>query len=68
MQERTLTQSEFEEAARTAEKELGQAETADDVRRTWKKYYLTLGHRSLGRLLMGRPASDLIARRQARSE
>jgi hypothetical protein len=68
MQERTLTQSEFEEAVRVAEKELGQAETADDVRRTWRKYYLTLGHRSLGRLLMGRPAADLIARRQARSE
>ena len=68
MQERTLTRAEFEEAVRTAEKELGQAETADNVRRIWKKYYLTLGHRSLGRLLMGRPAADLIARRQARSE
>ena len=68
MPERTITQSEFEEAVRAAEKELGEAGTADDVRRIWKKYYLTLGHRSLGRLLVGRPAADLIARRQARSE
>ncbi len=62
------TNAEYEEAARSAAKELEQAQTADDVRRIWKKYYLTLGHRSMGRLLLGRPAADLIARREARSE
>ena len=62
------TPSEYEEALKAAEKEFGKAETADDVRRIWKKYYLTVGHRSLGRILMGRPALDLIARRQARRD
>jgi hypothetical protein len=62
------TNAEYEEAARAAAMELEQAQTADDVRKTWKKYYPTLGHRSLGRLLLGRPATDLIARREARSE
>jgi len=62
------TNAEYEEATRAAAKELEQAQTADDVRKTWKKYYLTLGHRSLGRLLLGRPVGDLIARREARSE
>lgn len=68
MRERTLTQSEYEEAVLAADKELGQAETADDVRRVWKKYYLLIGHRAMGRLLLGRPAGELIARRQARSD
>jgi hypothetical protein len=62
------TNAEYEEAARSAAKELEQAQTADDVRKIWKKYYLTLGHRSLGRLLLGRPVADLVARREARSE
>jgi len=62
------TNAEYEEAVRGAAKELEQAQTADDVRKVWKKYYLTLGHRSMGRLLLGRPAGDLIARREARSE
>jgi hypothetical protein len=61
------TTSEYEEAVRAAAKELEQAQTVDDVRKTWKKYYLTIGHRSLGRLLLGRSAEDLIARREAKS-
>jgi hypothetical protein len=62
------TNAEYEEAARSAAKELEQAQTADDVRKVWKKYYLTLGHRSLGRLLLGRPVAELVARRESRSE
>jgi len=62
------TNPEYEEAARSAAKELEQAQSADDVRKIWKKYYLALGYRSLGRLLLGRSATDLIARREARSE
>ncbi len=62
------TSDEYNQAAQSAAKELEQAQTADDVRRIWTKYYLTLGHRSMGRLLLGRPAADLIARREARSE
>jgi len=62
------TPPEYEEALKAAEKELGKAETADDVRKIWKKYYLTAGHRSLGRILMGRPALELIARRHAKRD
>jgi hypothetical protein len=62
------TSPDYEEALKAAEKEFAKAETADDVRRIWKKFYLTVGHRSLGRILMGRPALDLIARRQARRD
>ena len=62
------TSSEYEEALKAAEKEFGKAETADDVRKIWKKYYLTVGHRSLGRILMGRPALELIARRHAKRD
>lgn len=62
------TNAEYEEAAQSAARELGQAQTADDVRKIWRKYYLTLGHRSLGRLLLGRSAGDLVARREARSQ
>ena len=58
----------YEEALKAAEKEFGKAETADDVRKIWKKYYLTVGHRSLGRILMGRPALELIAHRHAKRD
>lgn len=62
------TPAEYEQAVRAAAREFEQAQTADDVRKTWKKYYLTIGHRSLGRLLLGRPVAELVARKEARSE
>ena len=52
------------EALRAAEKELKGAQTADDVRAVWRKHYLTVGHRKLGRLLLGRTAEQAQARRQ----
>jgi len=58
----------YEQAAQSAAKELEQAQTADDVRKIWKKYYLVLGHRSLGRLLLGRSAVELVARHEAHSQ
>jgi hypothetical protein len=60
--------AEFESALREAERELTQAATAEDVRRVWRKHYLTVGHRALGRLLLGRSPNELAARRQARGE
>jgi hypothetical protein len=48
---------------REAEKALGRAQTADDVRNAWKRYIGALGHRTLGRLLLGRTAAELIAKR-----
>jgi hypothetical protein len=54
----TSTQD-FDAALREAERELREAQTADDVRRIWRKHFETLGHRALGRLLSGRSASEL---------
>jgi hypothetical protein len=53
----------YELTLREAEKALRSAETAADIRNTWKKYIGTLGHRTLGRLLLGRNAAELLARR-----
>jgi hypothetical protein len=47
---------------REAEKALRTAQTADDIRNTWKRYNSVLGHRTLGRLLLGRSAADLLAK------
>lgn len=48
---------------REAEKALRNALSADDVRNAWKKYMGTLGHRTLGRLLLGRSAAELATKR-----
>jgi len=52
------------EALHGAEKELNAAKSADDVRTVWRKYYLTIGHRKLGRLLIGRTADQILAGRE----
>jgi hypothetical protein len=52
------------EALHAAEKELKAAASADDVRAVWRKYYLTIGHRKLGRLLIGRTADQILAGRE----
>jgi hypothetical protein len=53
----------YELALREAEKALRAAATANDIRNAWKKHAPVLGHRTLGRLLLGRDASELLARR-----
>lgn len=55
----------YELTIREAEKALRTAQSADDIRNTWKRYMGTLGHRTLGRLLLGRAAAELLAK-QAR--
>jgi hypothetical protein len=59
---------EYESALREAERDLKEAGTADDVRRIWRKHFGTVGHRALGRLLVGRSADEQLARRAKRSE
>ena len=49
---------------REAEKALRTAQSADDIRNAWKKHMGVLGHRTLGRLLLGRSAAELIAKRE----
>ena len=51
-----------------AEKALRTAQTADDVRNAWKKHMGALGHRTLGRLLLGRSAAELLSKQDLRSE
>ncbi len=60
--------AEYESALREAERDLAEAATAADVRRIWQKHFGTLGHRALGRLLLGRSGDELLARRAGRSE
>lgn len=48
---------------READKALRSAQTADDIRNIWKKHMGVLGHRTLGRLLLGRSAAEIIAKR-----
>ena len=64
----TMPPEEAEALVRQARQELDGAKTADDVRKVWHKYYLRVGHRNLGRLLIGRSAEEIIARRRAREE
>ena len=62
------TPAEYESALKEAEREMAEAATAEDVRRIWRKHFGTLGHRALGRLLIGRSADEQLARRAQRSE
>ena len=62
------TPAEYESALREAERDLSGAASADDIRRIWRKHYGALGHRTLGRLLLGRSAGELLARRTTRSQ
>ena len=57
--------ADYELAVREAEKALNAAQTAGDVRNAWKRYMGELGHRTLGRLLLGKSAAELIARRES---
>lgn len=56
----------YETAIKAAERELKQAQTADDVRNVWRRHTSALGHRTLGRLLLGRSADELLERRAER--
>ncbi|HEY7467300.1 MAG TPA: hypothetical protein VIB47_11480 [Dehalococcoidia bacterium] len=61
-----MNETEYEAAIKEAERDLRQAQTADDVRSVWRKHTGTLGHRTLGRLLMGQSADRLLDRRAER--
>jgi hypothetical protein len=58
----------FDVSLREAERELREAQTADDVRRIWRKHFEKLGHRSLGRLLTGLSAAELQTSRKTANE
>jgi hypothetical protein len=64
----TMPVEETEALLRQAEQELDGAKTADQIRQIWRKYYLQVGHRNLGRLLIGRSVDEIIARRRSQRE
>jgi hypothetical protein len=64
----TMASEEAEALLKDAESELDAAKTADEIRQAWRKYYLKVGHRNLGRLLIGRSADEIIARRRSKGE
>jgi hypothetical protein len=62
------SEDDYERQLHEAEQELKVAETADQVRNAWRKHIGALGHRALGRLLMGRSAGELAERRAEKKE
>lgn len=44
--------------------ELDQSQTKAEVVDVWKRHYLTVGHRKLGRLLIGRPLEEVLRARE----
>jgi hypothetical protein len=62
-----VNDAEYERTLLAAEKAFAEAETAEEIRRAWKAYFPTLGHRTLGRLLVGRPGAELLSRREGRA-
>jgi hypothetical protein len=61
------TDEEYEASLRAAETALKQAQSAEEVRATWKAHVGTLGHRTLGRLLMGQAGDRILDRRAERT-
>jgi hypothetical protein len=51
---------------RDAENALRNARTADDIRNIWRKHYSALGHRTLGRLLLGRSSAQILAKQDGK--
>ncbi|MDQ7844708.1 MAG: hypothetical protein QN141_09080 [Armatimonadota bacterium] len=47
--------------------ELDAARTKEDVVRVWRAHYLRIGHRKLGRLLLGRSVDEVMRGRGAAS-
>jgi hypothetical protein len=64
----TMPVEETEALLKQAEQELDGAKTADQIRQIWRKYYLQVGHRNLGRMLIGRSADEIVARRRSREQ
>lgn len=60
--------AEIEQTTRQAASEMEDLKTIDEVRAWWRKYYLTLGHRRLGRLLIGRSVESLLPKSGERED
>lgn len=58
----TRNADELETKIQAAADELAELETANDVRRWWNRHYYGLGHKRLGRLLLGQSVERLLER------
>ena len=61
----TRNAEELETKIQAAADELAELETANDVRRWWNRHYYGLGHKRLGRLLLGQSVERLLERASA---
>ena len=58
----TRNPEELEAQLQTAADELKNLESANDVKKWWSKHYYALGHKRLGRLLLGQSVERLLER------
>ncbi|MQG77217.1 MAG: hypothetical protein FI703_07830 [SAR202 cluster bacterium] len=58
----TKNPEELETQLQTAADELKDLESANDVKKWWSKHYYGLGHKRLGRLLLGQSVERLLER------
>lgn len=58
----TRNPGDIEEELLQAAKEIEELVSANDVRQWWSKHYTKLGHRRLGRLLLGQSVERLLER------
>ena len=58
----TRNAEELETQLLAAAEDMKGLETANDVKKWWNKYYYGLGHKRLGRLLLGQSVERLLER------
>ncbi len=61
----TRSVEELETRIQAAADELEELESANDVKRWWNRHYYALGHKRLGRLLLGQSVDRLLERASA---
>lgn len=61
----TRNAEDLEAKIQAAADELSELETANDVKRWWSSHYYGLGHKRLGRLLLGQSVERLLERGSA---
>lgn len=68
LQKKDDTQEDRDAHITNAYSELKKAKTASAIREVWKEHYLIIGHRVLGRLLLGQDAESATRTRQKSEE
>jgi len=63
-----MDQAEFEASIAKVQRELKRCRTIPEIRELWQRWYPGIGHRALGRLLVGWTVDELVARRKSTRE